>query len=62
MSWNLFELWAKGKVTTQNDTLNLYCNKKEIKVAAVEGEGKLIFKNKPSSNSGNIIQLVKNKY
>ncbi|RUT68311.1 alpha-rhamnosidase [Flavobacterium cupreum] len=56
--------WMQGKVPTPNGEIEVYCSTKEIKVKAVEGEGKLIFESsaKPKSNSGTITALAKNKY
>lgn len=56
--------WMEGKVPTPNGAVELYCNTKEIKVKASEGEGALIIesKSKPSTNLGVIKPLGKNKY
>jgi hypothetical protein len=56
--------WMEGKVPTPKGEVSVFCSKKEIKVKAAEGEGKLIFEsqNKPKTNSGTITELAKNKY
>jgi hypothetical protein len=56
--------WMQGKVPTPKGIVDVYCSKEEIKVNSDEGEGTLVFesKNQPSSNSGKITQLSKNKY
>lgn len=56
--------WMEGKVPTPKGEVSIYCSKKEMKVKAAEGEGKLVFESqfKPKTNSGTITQLSKNKY
>ncbi|MFC5682219.1 family 78 glycoside hydrolase catalytic domain [Flavobacterium sp. MAHUQ-51] len=56
--------WMEGKVPTPKGEVALYVSQSEIKVKAVEGEGKLIIesKSKPKTNSGTIVVLGKNKY
>jgi len=56
--------WMEGKVPTPNGDVSIYCSTNEIKVKASEGKGSLIInsKNKPTTNSGNITVLDKNKY
>jgi hypothetical protein len=42
----------------------VYCNQNEINVSSDEGVGKLFFesKNKPTTNTGKVTELGKNKY
>ena len=56
--------WIEGKVPTPNGEVDIYCSSKEIRVIASEGEGALIFnsKSKPTTNSGVITQLDKEKF
>tara|TARA_R110002050_G_scaffold53118_3_gene120887 strand:- start:16216 stop:18345 length:2130 start_codon:yes stop_codon:yes gene_type:complete len=56
--------WIEGKVPTPNGDVEMYCSTREIKIKAAEGKGTLIFhsNSKPTTNSGKIIQVDKNKY
>lgn len=56
--------WIEGKVPTPNGSVDIYCSTKVIKVKASEGTGTLIInsKNKPTTNSGSITMVSKNKY
>ncbi|MDR3220044.1 MAG: alpha-rhamnosidase [Dysgonamonadaceae bacterium] len=56
--------WMEGSVPTPEGKINVYMDKKQIKVSASEGEGYLYFKtaSRPQTNIGTIEQTAENEY
>ncbi|MFC4211016.1 alpha-L-rhamnosidase C-terminal domain-containing protein [Pedobacter lithocola] len=56
--------WMEGKVPTPNGDILVYMNKKEIKVSAATGSGKLRFKSKtkPQLKGAEIKEISKGIY
>jgi hypothetical protein len=56
--------WIEGKVPTPKGDIEVFCDKKEIRIKSIEGSGTLVFesRNRPTTNSGTIEELSKNKY
>ncbi len=56
--------WMEGKVPTPQGDIEVYCNKKVIRVKGIDGKGILTFqsKRKPSVNTGTIRKLSEHEY